>query len=207
MRTLLISISLALACTPAHADPDATDVRSVAAFHGLSVTAVVDVDVTIGATTRVELRGPKDWIAKLETRVDNGTLVLAMPGHYNNVPKLHATITTPNLDAISLSGVGDIQATKLAEKALEVRLSGVGNVTLTGAADSVDVKVSGVGDVRAKELTSHSARVHLSGTGNAQVRATQEIDASVSGIGNVLVAGKPATVRKHVSGLGHVRVE
>src|SRR4051812_46613323 len=178
MRTLLISLSLVLACTPAHADPDASDVRSVGSFHGLSVTAVVDVDVTIGATTRVELRGPKDWLAKLETRVDNGTLVLAMPGHYQKGPKLHATITTPNLAAISLSGVGDVQASGLAEKALEVRLSGVGNVTLTGAAETLDVQVSGVGDVRAKELSSHSAHVQLSGTGNAQVRATQEVDAS-----------------------------
>ncbi|MEO8548802.1 MAG: head GIN domain-containing protein [Kofleriaceae bacterium] len=206
MKTLLISLSI-LAGSPAHADPDATDVRSVAAFHGLRVTAVIDVDVTIGATTRVELRGPKDWLAKLETRVEDGSLVLAMPGHYNHVPKLHATITTPGLDAIVLSGVGDIQATKLAEKALDVKVSGVGTVTLTGAAGALELGVSGVGDVHAKELTSRSAHVHLSGNGNAQIRATEEVDASVSGIGNIVVVGKPATVRKHVSGMGHVRVE
>jgi len=206
MKTLLISLAI-LASAPVHADPDTAEVRPVTGFHGISVSAVVDVDVTIGATTRVELRGPKDWVARLETRVDNGTLIFAMPGQYKNAPKLHATVTVPSLDAISLSGVGDIQATRLAEKTLDVKVSGVGNITLTGAADSLDVVVSGVGDVRAKELTSHSARVKLSGTGNAAVRATQDVDASVSGIGDIVVVGKPANVHKHVSGMGHVHVE
>lgn len=206
MKTLLISIAV-LACAPAHADPADTEVRPVTGFHGIVVSTVIDVDITLGSTTRVELRGPKAWLAKLETKVEDGVLEIGMPGHNNNPPKLHATITVPSLDSISLSGVGDIVATKLAAPALSVKVSGVGNVTLTGSTDDLDLKVSGVGDVHANELGAKVAHVKLSGTGNAQVRATQEIDAKISGMGDITVIGKPTVVHKHVSGMGKIRID
>ncbi|HET9987995.1 MAG TPA: head GIN domain-containing protein [Kofleriaceae bacterium] len=208
MRTLLICFAVT-ACTNVHADPDrsdASDTRGVAAFHALEIHAAIDVDVTIGSPGKVELRGPAEWIAKLETRVDNGTLTIAMP-HEGNHPRLRAVIMVPTLDGIHVSGVSHMHVATLAEKVLEVGVSGVATIDLSGRADTLVVKLSGTGEVRARDLATHDATVGVSGSGNATIRATQDVDVSVSGVGNVTLVGKPANVKKHVSGVGHVHVE
>jgi hypothetical protein len=209
MRTLLM-ICLAVttsACGVAQAGPDTSELRGVSAFHALDIRTVIDVDVAIGSPGKVELRGPKEWLAKLETRVDDGTLTITMTGNQNNMPKLHAVITMPTLDGIHVSGVSRMHVATLAEKVLEVGVSGAATIDLGGRADTLVVNLSGAGEIQARELATHDATVGVSGAGNATVRATQDVDVSVSGAGTVTVIGKPANVKKHVSGVGTVRVE
>jgi len=212
MRTLLM-ICLAVtasACAVVEASPDRTDaseLRGVSAFHALDIKAAIDVDVAIGSPGKVELRGPKEWLAKLETRVDDGTLTISMPGNHHDVPRLHAVITMPTLDGVRVSGVSHMHVATLAEKVLEVGVSGVATIDLAGRADTLVVRLSGTGEIQARALATHDATVGVSGSGNAIVRATQDLDVSVSGVGTVTVVGKPANVKKHVSGVGHVRFE
>ena len=208
MRTILICLAVT-ACSNVHADPDrsdASDLRGVAAFHALDIRAAIDVDVTIGSPGRVELRGPAEWISKLETRVDNGTLTIAMP-HESDHPHLRAVITVPTLDGVHVSGVSHMHVATLAEKVLEVGVSGVATIDLHGRADTLVVKLSGSGEIRARDLATHDATVGVSGSGNATIRATQDADISVSGVGNVTLVGTPANVKKHVSGIGKIHVE
>lgn len=212
MRTLVM-ICLAVmasACAVVEAGPDrsdASELRGVSAFHALDIKAAIDVDVAIGSPGKVELRGPREWLAKLETRVDDGTLTIAMPGNQHDVPHLRAVITMPTLDGVHVSGVSHMRVATLAEKVLEVGVSGVATIDLAGRADTLVVKLSGTGEVQAKGLATHDATVGVSGSGNATVRATQDVDVSVSGVGNVTVVGRPANVKKHISGIGHVRFE
>jgi hypothetical protein len=206
MRTILFCLALT-ACSTALAGPDSSDVRNVGAFHGLEIRSVIDADVEIGPTTRVELRGPSDELAKIDTHVTGGVLVIDMPSHTRITTKLHATIVTPDLSSLRVSGVGNVHVTKLAAKALDVAVSGVGDIDLAGTADSLHVSLSGTGDIGAKNLATKSTTVAVSGTGDATVRASQEVDATVSGVGHVTVLGKPASVKRHVSGLGGIHVE
>ncbi|MEO6772357.1 MAG: head GIN domain-containing protein [Kofleriaceae bacterium] len=212
MRTLLAIVLAvtACACSVVHAGPDpseTSELRGVAAFHALEIRAAIDVDVTIGTPGALELRGPPEWLAKLDTRVDNGTLTIAMRGSQDHAPRLRAVITMPTLDGIHVSGVSHLHVAALAEKVLEVGVSGVATIDLRGRADTLVVALSGTGEIRARDLATHDATVGVSGSGNATVRATGDVDVTVSGVGTVTVAGKPSHVTKHVSGVGHVRVE
>ena len=210
MRTILMICLAVTACSYAHADPDhgdTSELRGVAAFHGLDIRTAIDVDVTIGSPGKVELRGPHEWLARLATRVDNGVLTIDMPGSWNHVPHLRAVITAPTLDAVSVSGVSHMHVATLAEKVLEIGVSGVATIDLSGRADTLVVRLSGAGEIKARDLATHDATVGVSGSGKATVRATEDVDVSVSGVGNVTVIGKPANVKKHVSGVGHVKFE
>jgi hypothetical protein len=134
-------------------------------------------------------------------------LTIDMPGSWNHVPHLHAVITVPTLDAVFVSGVSKMHVATLAEKVLEIGVSGVATIDLAGRADTLVVKLSGAGEIKARDLATHDATVGVSGSGKATVRATEDLDVSVSGVGNVTVVGKPANVKKHVSGIGHVKFE
>lgn len=201
MRILLACLILA-ACTSADAGPSVTETRKLDAFTGLDVSAVLDVKVTIGSPAKVELRGPQDWLAKLTTKVEKGVLVAAMPGKFNTIPKLEMIITMPSLTSIDLSGVVSLTAGKLAGKKLDVDVSGVGTVVLVGAVEELEIEASGASSIDAEKLVTSTTEVDLSGAGEATVYATKQLDVDLSGAGSVTAYGKPASVRKSISGVG-----
>jgi len=204
MRILLC---LAFAASNSAAAPSTAtttgEVRNVGAFHGLSVAAVIEVTVTIGPVARVELRGPKEWLAKLDTKVDSEVLTISMPDKARNVPKLEAVITVPDLTSLAISGVAGVHVDKLAAKSLTVAIGGVCSVELAGTADTLHVTVSGSGEVMAKDLATATTTIAISGSGDATVRATKQVDADVSGVGNVKILGNP-TIHKHISGVAEI---
>ncbi len=201
MRILLACLVLT-AYTSAFAGPDLGEVRKTGSFHGVTLTCVLEVDVSIGPATKVELRGPQEWLARVETKVVNGALVASMPGRWNNVPRIKLLITTPELTSIDISGVAGLHAGKLAGKTLDVHLSGVGSVALAGTVEQLRVDASGTAELLAKQLVTRSTVIDVSGTGEATVHATKQIAASISGTGSIIVYGKPASVQKSISGAG-----
>jgi hypothetical protein len=194
-----------VACTPVAAapTPETSDVRTVGAFHGLDIATVIEVEVTIGPTTRVELRGPKDWLARLETKVDTGVLHVTMPGHPVHIPKLKAIITTPELGTIDISGTAAVHATKLAATSLEVSVSGTGQVDLAGTAETLELTIAGTGAVMAKDLVTATTMLDVAGTGQATIHATKLADVRVSGTGSISVVGNPV-IHKHITGVAAI---
>jgi hypothetical protein len=58
--------------------------------------------------------------------------------------------------------------------------------------------------VWAKALIAQDADVTFRGIGDVSVHATNKLNASVQGLGNLTYYGKPASVSKSVSGIGNV---
>lgn len=201
MRILLVCLLLA-ACSTANAGPSVTEARKLDAFTGLEISTVIDVKVAIGSPAKVEVKGPQEWLARLSTKVEKGILVASMSGRFENVPKIEMVITMPALTSIDLSGVVSLVATKLAGKSLDVEVSGVGSVVLSGAVDRLELEASGAATVDAQKLLTSSAKVEMSGAGEAVVHATKQLDVDLSGAGSVTAYGRPATIHKSISGVG-----
>lgn len=63
------------------------------------------------------------------------------------------------------------------------------------------VEISGSGQLSAKDLSTRTTRLDVSGSAEATIRASQEVDATVSGASEVTVLGKPTVVQKLISGV------
>ena len=192
----------------AHADPQlVSQTRSVPDFRGVDLSGVIDVYVTVGPQASVVLSGEPDALDKVTTHVKNGVLVI---GTKRDLPKhtqhLKATVTAPDVSSLSLSGVGDLKVTGVANDSLTVSLTGVGGVKVAGSTGTLRVETSGTGDVSAKDLSAKTSTVVSSGVGDTKVTASQSIDATLSGVGDISVYGHPAQVRKSRSGVGDIRL-
>jgi hypothetical protein len=75
-------------------------------------------------------------------------------------------------------------------------LSGVGDLELAGECVALEANVSGVGDLDAADLRCANVTVTVSGVGEAKVYASESVDASVTGMGDISIAGDPKEVRK-----------
>jgi len=76
---------------------------------------------------------------------------------------------------------------------------------LSGKADDCTINISGSGDYTARDLVTINTAIHVSGSGDASVNASQKIDASVSGSGDIRYTGAATqvSISKHGSGGVH----
>ncbi len=75
--------------------------------------------------------------------------------------------------------------------------------TASGRVGALTATLGGVGKLQLVELTAKQAKVRISGIGNATVNVTEDLDAVVTGVGDIEYQGDPI-VRSDVCGLGDV---
>ena len=198
--------ALMLALGAAHADPQASEPRIVPAFHAVELAGTMEVEIAVGKGQSVQVSGEADLLAKVTTVVKDGVLVIDTPRDLRKRHHLHVAVTTPELSAVSLSGTGEMKISGVSSERFAIGVSGTGQLTVRGSTGSLRVDVGVTGEVMAKELTAMSANVDVSGTGSATLYVTESVQADVTGTGSIEVHGKPAKVKKSVSGVGSIRI-
>lgn len=107
--------------------------------------------------------------------------------------------------SISSSGSGAVSADRYEGGDIDVAISGEGLVEIaSGFADTISVHSSGSGTVDTSAVQVRRADVHSSGSGPVHMNVTDEIEATLSGSGDVVVSGDPARRDETVSGSGRV---
>lgn len=105
---------------------------------------------------------------------------------------------------LSISGSGDFTGPLDCSGNVSMKVSGSGDLEVSGTCKNLKVNISGSGDFKGIDLKSEKAAVIIAGSGEATVFASEELDAVVSGSGDVRYAGKPKKVKKAVSGSGAI---
>jgi Putative auto-transporter adhesin, head GIN domain len=204
-----------------------TENRDARDFTGVTSSISADIELRQSSTFKVTIEGQKNILALLETEVRDGKLKIAFKKGYSMKYKkaLKVYVEAPNfaylgmggsgnvtvngglsgdkLD-LNISGSGNFDLGQLKYSDVKVGISGSGNVDLGGSTEKAELTISGSGDLKAKDLKAQSVRCRISGSGNVSCFATQELDALVSGSGDIRYAGSPASVKKRVSGSGSV---
>lgn len=103
---------------------------------------------------------------------------------------------------INVTGAGN--AVVSASRTLEARISGAGDITATGKATDVSVRISGAGDFKGHDLEAVNATVDIAGVGSVHIGVNETLDVSISGLGDVTYYGDPH-VTSSLSGLGNVK--
>lgn len=175
--------------------------RTVPAFHAISIETTADVDVTIGATAKVEVSGPSDALGKLETTVDpQGTLHIKAPkSGKGTTPTYKVAITMPELHAIAVDGISNVHVAKLVTKQLALAVDGAATLDITGSVESLALAVSGGAQLRLANLKAHNAALQVSGLASGSLYADRSLAVSLSGTATLDLYGKPQ-VAKQVSG-------
>ncbi len=185
---------------------EGSETRDVAPFNRLSLSGAVDAVVTVGGAQAVSIRGDDNLLAEVKTETDDGTLRISQSDNVDLEPTVGITvvIAVPSLEEVSVSGAGDVTVTGIRAEAFRTEVSGAGNVEAAGEVTSVEVEISGAGDVRLADLVAREATVQISGAGDVDVHATDSLNASISGAGDVVYSGDPEDVKTDVSGAGEI---
>lgn len=186
----------------------ATETRNVANFYNVSVSGSTNVIITRGDNFEVKVKAYENIIPYLETKVQDGTLLIAFKENSNiSNDNSEVFITMPSLNSVATSGSGNISSTGefLGSGNFKASTSGSGDISIGGGtAGNFQINISGSGDVKSFGFTAQQTVVNIEGSGNAEVTVLQNLNADIKGSGNVYYKGNPPTVNSKISGSGQV---
>lgn len=212
------------------ADTEVTrETRAVSGFSGVTLGGIGRLRITQGDEERLAIEATQQMHERITSDVKEGVLTLGLrkgswlAGMRSRDRRVLYELTMRNISAITLSGVGDIEAGPVRSKRLDLTVSGGGRLTIgnlsaeelivvlsgagscevRGHAESQDVTVSGAGSYTARSLANATAKALVSGTGDVTISVRDTLDATVSGVGSIECHGDP-TVFRRVTGVGSI---
>lgn len=194
-------------------------------FHSIEVEGSMNVELTPSSERSVVVEAQANIAELVTTEVTNGVWHIATKEGYSTSKDFVVRIALPTLRSVSVSGSGDVKGMgRFKVEDLALTTEGSGNITLeveakhvttstagsgdtklSGSAAQLKVAVDGSGDVNARDLACTQVAVDVAGSGDVVVSVAEELEATISGSGNVSYVGSPAHVRKDVSGSGEIR--
>jgi len=201
---------------------------SVDQFSEISMETVGNTTLIESKNFRVDIVANIDIDEEINVEVRSGKLRIS--DNYDNVKNgqnvdVEITVYAPRFDAITLSGVGNVDAETLTTKELELECTGVGNIDLEnvkadyirasltgvgdirleGSADEINFKLSGVGDIKAYKLEATKAKVKTTGVGSAKVSVSQDLYARANGVGSIYYKGNPSVDGDHAEYTANIK--
>ncbi len=202
------------------------ETRSVGPFSGLIVTGPVDVRLKAASADRVILHGDDNILPLIETRIEDGKLVVGAVSNasFRTRNDLYATVEFREMSSVLIRGSGDVRADRIKSPIFEttirgsgdvvidsldsgavaLSISGSGDFTASGRADKLGVVIIGSGDVRVDKLEAMEAAVRIRGSGDVRVHAVSSLQVDIAGSGDVRYRGEPKITKK-VAGSGEVQ--
>jgi hypothetical protein len=209
----------------------ASEMRSLPAFQGVTLSGAMDLVVRQAATQAVEVQADDNLLPLIETEVtgsgadarlqvrwkrgvsihsaDKARVIVAAPvitslAASGSGDLLVEPVETPRL-AIGISGSSDVRLRQLTTAELQVSIAGSGDVVGAGRTATLKITIAGSGDVQLRDLWADDVTIDIAGSGDASVHAEKSLRARIAGSGDVIYTGNAARVDAQVSGSGSVK--
>ncbi|MDB4926089.1 head GIN domain-containing protein [Mucilaginibacter sp.] len=205
--------------------------RHLTGFHAVDVAGSFNVYITQGATESVKVEAPANIIRHIVTEVKGGTLKIFNKDHFSwgslfggGNRKIVIYVTIKDVNSIALTGSGDVYFKdginantlrlsltgsgdlygKINVKTLVSDITGSGDIKVSGRADNSKISITGSGDYSGRDLVTVNTVAHVGGSGDASVDVNGNLEASVTGSGDVHYSGNPKSVSKSKTGSGSI---
>jgi hypothetical protein len=203
-----------------------TKTVSTPSYDKIKAVGSMDVHLESGNEGTITITTDDNLQEYIMIEVENDVLTLRTKKNVNLKTKkgIHISVPFQDISAVSLVGSGDIDTKDTINgEALEVtvtgsgdvvldlvsitidaKITGSGDMTLSGTVKDFEVKLSGSGDFKGSDLKAENTQAYVSGSGDAAVYASNSLKARVNGSGDIKYSGNPNTSDTKVLGSGSI---
>ncbi|HYC84537.1 MAG TPA: head GIN domain-containing protein [Chryseosolibacter sp.] len=213
MKNRILTSFFVLLLSATMVNAQSRETRTVDRFTKISFRFPGKLYLKQGSPQKVELEGDKKILEEVETEVQGSKLIIGKEGNdwfdwkWNDGDEITVYVTVPNIEAVSVSGSGDIIGEgRMTAGDLDLAVSGSGSLTLeVDATGEVEADVSGSGDILIKgKCQRFNSDISGSGKVDMTLAVKNDVDVSVSGSGKILGSGSADEIRAAISGSGKV---
>jgi hypothetical protein len=188
------------------------EARQVGDFDRVSVCCGMQLTLTQGQRTTLEIEADDNLLPEITSNVTNGRLVVEYrqgPGPISHQPSkpVQVLATTPMIHGVIVSGGGRLQSKSVQSDRVEIELSGGAQGTIESlVSDTSIINISGGGQFEAGILQGTRAEVDLSGGANTGIDSlsVESLDLQASGGGKIMLAGSASQQSIDLSGGCHL---
>ncbi len=201
-----------------------TQKREVGSFDGVKASAGINVEITIGDESAVEVEADDNVMALINTRVVNNVLQI---GYVDNTHLRNAHVTV-KVSAASLNSISAVSSANVvvngilkSSNTIKVKASSSAGIALEVDAPRIETEVSSSaridikgrtllhkceasssGDILAAELLAEKAEAECSSSGTIKLHCSMALKARASSSGSITYRGNPADpdITKNSSG-------
>lgn len=196
----------------------------LSSFNKVVLTNNANVYLRQGSSQSVEVEAQQNIIDNLVTEVSDGTWKIRFDDPVRRSEGITVYITIPTLEAVRISGSGNLKgentftginelgvsisgsgniSLEVEANIVDTHISGSGDIRLAGRTDKHGISISGSGDVEAYNLSSGACKVRISGSGDCEVEVQDDLEVRISGSGDVNYKGRPR-ISSRISGSGDI---
>jgi len=199
-----------------------TKQRSVEPFSKIRVLGASTVYYTNSDSLNLKLIGDEKEIENIETKVENGTLIINTRGkneqntavyiRNNRLTGLSCseasnfrTVNIVKADTMSIevSGASNVDV-KMETKNLVVTESGASNLNLNGNTEKMEAEISGASNLKAYGLVTKNTTIKTSGASAAKIYVTTKLAAKASGASSIKVKGEVTDIDADINSAASV---
>ena len=181
-----------------------TEKRDLQAFKSIETNGAFEIQVTCQQPASFEIEGDDNILPLVKTEVRNGVLRIYNHGSYTATRAISVRMSLPDLETIGSTGAADIHVTNVKNARLTISWQGAGRIEAAGETKFVSISSTGAGKIDTNRLSAERAKVSVTGAAQVDVYTSQQLDVTVSGVGQVTYSGNPGVVNKSVTGFGSV---
>ncbi|WP_107039316.1 head GIN domain-containing protein [Brumimicrobium mesophilum] len=225
----LLSILTFTSCSNYDSGPNISKTFPISEFSNLELEVVGEVYFEQADSFYMHVTGGSNLIEDLKISNDDDELTIELKNKDNYSGKkndLTIRVGSPHLSLVDFNsvgtffmennfkgnqltiennGVGEIKINEIHVTSMNLISKGVGKVEVKGTAVNTFINSEGVGEIDSKDLKSKNTTVKCEGVGSISVHASENIDISLSGIGNLEYYGNPKEINTNISGLGKAK--
>lgn len=228
---ILLAVFTIYSCTANfssnESDNRISDERDLEEVTHLKVSGIFNLYLSQGEKPSLRIDGNEDQIKKLKTVQNGEVLELKFDEIKNNVfsdSRPDVYLTLGQLKQLEFDGVGNIKTEdvfKVGEiilkgggvgnillqfeaRKIDAQFNMMGNMTLEGSANEIDLSNEGIGNIDATKLMAQTMTLNSYGIGKVAVHCTGDLSITVNGIGAVSYTGNPNVIKEEINGIGKV---
>lgn len=198
--------------------------RNIENFSAIELNLNADIILTDSNVNSLMISAQENLMPVITMVVKSDKLIISSDKNILESKPITIYLSVNRLQALELNGSGNVRSTntlKTGSVRLELNgsgtfdldvvcdkliatISGSGRAILKGSGNQSNLDISGSGVIESYGFRSGNCQVEVSGSGQANVTATSELKASVSGSGSIQYQGNPTNIIPSVSGSGSI---
>lgn len=202
-----------------------TAVRTITEpFTGIKVSASIDVVLEQANTTFVSVETDANLLPIIDTKVENGILIIRPNASYSSTQGVKVTVKMPKIESLksssssSISGINTIIGNRIVIDAsssarinatleadtVEVESSSSSDIKLSGKALIMNCKASSSSNIIANNLLANDVIATASSSATVQIHPIVSLKAKASSSADIKYYQTPKTIEKEESSSGSI---